>query len=113
MKYFIKCVREYAKFSGRSRREEYWLFNFFNVLFSLIILAVSIIFEAPVIYLAYIFGMFIPSLAVTVRRLHDTGKSGWYYLVSLIPIVGSIWLMVLMCIKGDIGENQYGPDPKA
>ena len=56
---------------------------------------------------------FIPGLAVVVRRLHDVGKSGWFYLIALIPLIGIIWLLVLMCTDGDKGDNAYGPDPKA
>lgn len=56
---------------------------------------------------------FIPSLAVLVRRLHDVGKSGWFYFIVLIPLVGAIWLLVLFCTDGDQGENKWGPNPKA
>ena len=59
-----------------------------------------------------VLGLFVPSLAVSIRRLHDQGKSGWLYLVSFIPYIGGIILLVLMCIAGDEGENEYGPDPK-
>lgn len=60
----------------------------------------------------YSLAVFIPSLAVTVRRLHDTNHSGWMYFVSLIPLIGGIWLLILLCTDGTHGQNQYGPDPK-
>ena len=60
----------------------------------------------------YIVATFIPSIAVTVRRLQDTGKSGWYYLVTFIPYIGSIWLFILTVLEGDNGSNKFGPDPK-
>ena len=64
------------------------------------------------IFLFYSLATLIPTLGVVVRRLHDVGKSGWFYFIGLIPVVGGIWLLVLMCTEGDHGENDYGPDPK-
>ena len=64
------------------------------------------------LYVIYFLAILIPSLAVIVRRLHDIGKSGWFYFVSLIPFIGSIWLIILFATEGDKGPNQYGPDPK-
>jgi len=64
------------------------------------------------LYGLYSLAVLIPSLAVTVRRLHDVGKSGWFILVGLIPLIGSIWLLVLFCTDSKPGENQYGPSPK-
>jgi len=64
------------------------------------------------LYILYVLAVVIPSLAVAVRRLHDTGKSGWFYLVALIPLIGGIWLIVLFATEGDVGPNAYGPDPK-
>ena len=65
-----------------------------------------------VLGLIYSLAMLIPGLAVCVRRLHDIGKSGWYVLIALIPIIGGIWLLVLMCKEGDMANNEYGPNPK-
>jgi uncharacterized membrane protein YhaH (DUF805 family) len=64
------------------------------------------------VYIAYCLAILLPSLAVAVRRLHDVGKSGWFYFIALIPLVGAIWLLVLFCTEGDNGENEYGSDPK-
>ncbi len=121
MKWYLKVVRDnYANFEGRARRQEYWMFTLFNTLFIIAIALVSGLLVSLTdvtalmfLYLIYALGVFIPGLAVAVRRLHDTGKSGWYYLVSLIPFIGGIWLIVLLVTEGDKGANEYGPDPKA
>ncbi|MGJ8549860.1 DUF805 domain-containing protein [Winogradskyella wichelsiae] len=120
MKWYLKVVKEnYANFTGRARREEYWMFVLFNMIFAFAIAFVSIglglMTELPLLsslYFIYVLGIIVPSLAVTVRRLHDTGKSGWFFFVALIPVVGGIWLLVLLITEGDKGTNAYGPDPK-
>ncbi|MDR1883449.1 MAG: DUF805 domain-containing protein [Prevotella sp.] len=125
MEWYLKVLKEhYADFNGRARRKEYWMFALFNFLAILAIIVVGaliglaagsevvgVVFIA--LYIIYALAVIVPSIAVTVRRLHDTGKSGWMYFVSLIPLIGSLWLLVLLCTEGDRGENQYGPDPKA
>ena len=121
MEWYLKVVRDnYANFEGRARRQEYWMFVLFNFLFIVAIALVSGVLsgllEAPgfmFLYLIYVLAVFIPSLAVAVRRLHDVGKSGGFYLISLIPLIGGIWLLILFVTEGDKGPNQYGPDPKA
>ena len=121
MEWYLKVVRDnYANFEGRARRQEYWMFVLFNFLFIVAIALVSGVLagllDAPgfmFLYIIYVLAVFIPSLAVAVRRLHDVGKSGWFYLISLIPLIGGIWLLILFVTEGDKGPNQYGPDPKA
>ncbi|MCF6131669.1 DUF805 domain-containing protein [Flavobacterium wongokense] len=119
--WYKKVVFEnYANFNGRARRSEYWYF--FLMYFIILIVATMAdgglgLNFAPMPY-GYIYtavGLihFIPSLAAAVRRLHDVGKSGWFILIALIPIVGAIWLLVLLFTEGNRGENKYGPDPKA
>jgi len=113
MEWYLKVMRDnYANFSGRARRSEYWYFTLFNVLaiilLALLGLVTGIFF---IFYLVYIIAMIIPSLAVSVRRLHDTGKSGWFILLGLVPL-GGLVLLVFYCIEGDRGPNEYGPDPK-
>lgn len=119
MNYFLSALRNYATFSGRARRSEYWYF----VLFQLILLIVATILDKiagttigllpyGVFYFVVALALFLPGLAVAVRRLHDLGKSGWFILVGLIPIVGAIWLLVLMCTDSQAGENEYGANPK-
>ena len=119
MKWFLKVLKQYADFSGRARRKEYWMFVLFNIIFGVIIMflgrALGITFKeigyGP-LYLLYSLALLIPGLAVAVRRLHDISKSGWMVLISLIPIVGAIWLIVLLATDSVPGENQYGPNPK-
>jgi len=117
MKYYLLAFKNYFSFRGRSNRSEYWYFVLFHIVFVLgaLMLDFAIIFNNgnPVafVYLFYFLATFIPALAVTVRRLHDTDKSGWWMFVSLIPIVGSVWMIVLMASEGTRGDNKYGPDP--
>jgi len=120
MKWYLKVIRDnYAIFNGRARRQEYWMFVLFNFLFAIGIVMISGTLagmtDVPAfigLYFIYIIAIIIPSLAVAVRRLHDINKSGWFYLVGLIPIIGGIWLIVLLATEGDRGPNQYGPDSK-
>lgn len=120
MKWYLKVVRDnYANFEGRARRQEYWMFILINILiiFGLAIIFVPIAISTEIIPLAflphiYALATFIPSLAVAVRRLHDTNNSGWMYCVSFIPLVGPIWLLVLLATEGDRKSNKYGPNPK-
>jgi uncharacterized membrane protein YhaH (DUF805 family) len=114
----------YANFTGRARRSEYWYFRLATavIFFLFIILSVLIYVVTDNGPLAVglgfgLFGLyslltFIPSLSVTVRRMHDIGKSGWTFLVALIPLAGPIWLLILLLTEGDSGENYYGADPK-
>lgn len=96
----------YADFSGRARRSEYWWFSLFTFIVGCVIMWV------PVLPILWSLGIFIPSLAVCVRRLHDIGKSGWNMLFMLIPLVGAVLLIIWFCKDGDNGVNEYGSDPK-
>lgn len=113
MKWYIKVLKQYADFRGRARRMEYWMFALFNFLFALTAAMIDAAANLNMgIYTLYMLAMFIPGLAVAVRRLHDTGKSGWMLLVALIPLIGWIWLLVLLFTEGQSFENQYGLNPK-
>ncbi|HLV41787.1 MAG TPA: DUF805 domain-containing protein [Brumimicrobium sp.] len=119
MEWYLKVLRQYADFNGRARRKEYWMFFLFNMLFAFAAVFLDNIFGTAnpeigygVFYAIYVLAMFIPSLAVAVRRLHDIGKSGWMILVAFIPLVGGIWLLVLMVTEGKPGLNEYGENPK-
>ena len=106
MHYFIKCLKEYATFTGRARRSEYWYFFLFNLIFSFVIGFVGGVLGTEILGLIYAFALLIPGIAVGVRRVHDTGKSGWFILVP-------IYNLILMLTPGDEGPNEYGPDPKS
>ena len=114
-------TKKYADFTGRARRAEYWWFVLVNIGVLFGISVVSFILASSndslaglgvIIYLVYALGVFVPSLAVAVRRLHDTNKSGWMLLIGLIPLVGSILLLVFYFTDGDPGTNRFGPSPK-
>lgn len=113
MKWYLKAISQYADFSSRARRSEYWYFILFNVLFSCVALIIDTLLGTPGIFNGiYTLFVFIPGLSVLVRRLHDVGKSGWMYLIVLIPIIGYIWLLVLLFTDSEVGENKWGANPK-
>ena len=147
MEWFIKVLKNYATFSGRARRKEYWMFTLISIIISIVLgiidNALGLHIGEPSIrfgveteangILSSIFSLviLIPSLAVSTRRLHDINKSGWWIasfyvsifviafltvfigFVALIAIlVIAIWFIVLLATNGDVGSNQYGPDPK-
>lgn len=105
------CLSKYVTLEGRARRSEYWYFALFAFLCSIVLTFIGGLIKFPFLgYLASI-ALFLPSLAVAVRRLHDTDRSGWWYLIGIVPIVGVIWLLVLFCTDSK-PDNQYGPNPK-
>ena len=126
MEWYLKVMRDnYANFNGRARRKEYWMFTLFFILFFTASIFVAVALRpfflaektfailAGIILIALYFGHLVPALAVTVRRLHDTGKSGWFYLLAFIPYIGGLIIFIFTVIEGDKGDNKYGPDPKA
>lgn len=119
MKWYIKVLQNYSNFKGRARRREYWMFVLINVVF--IFAAILVDNAADLVYDYSSYGIvttlyqlfiFIPSLAVSVRRLHDIGKSGWMILVSFIPLFGAIWILVLMATDSEPRTNEFGINPK-
>jgi len=119
MNWYLEVLNKYAVFAGRARRKEYWFFVLFNILINVALLAADWVTgtfnpETGVGILSGVYGLaiLIPSLAVTIRRLHDTGRSGWWCLVSLIPILGGLVLLYFMVSDSDSGQNEYGPSPK-
>ena len=112
MGWYLKVLKNYAVFDGRARRKEYWMFYLFNMVFIFVLAFLDGILTAGFLVGLYSLAVLLPMIAVAVRRLHDVGKSGWFLFIGLIPIIGGIWLLVLYCIDGDVGENKYGPNPK-
>lgn len=117
-------LRRYADFSGRSRRKEYWMFTLFYVLV-IVGLAVAAVSTADsdadadifgsvfgIVLIVFVLATLVPSIAVAVRRLHDQDRTGWWYLLSIVPYVGGLVLLVFMCLNGTPGSNRFGPDPK-
>ncbi|REE56267.1 uncharacterized membrane protein YhaH (DUF805 family) [Paenibacillus taihuensis] len=112
MHWYGKVISNYVGFTGRARRKEYWMFLLFNIIISIILGIIEGISGSGLLSKLYSLFIFLPSLAVTVRRLHDTGKSGWWVLIGLVPIVGFIVLLIFTCLDSDPGTNQYGENPK-
>ncbi len=106
------CFSQYVGFSGRARRSEYWYFTLFNIVASAIVSFISN--QAGIPFLPGIFSLalILPSIAVSVRRLHDIGKCGWWELLGLVPVIGQIILIIWALRDSDPGANQYGPNPK-
>jgi uncharacterized membrane protein YhaH (DUF805 family) len=105
-------LTQYATFTGRARRSEYWWFGLANLLASIVASVIDQAMGSVIFGLIVGLGLLIPSLAVGVRRLHDTGRSGWWLLIAFVPLVGAIVLIVFFCTDSQQGTNQYGPSPK-
>ena len=107
-------VNKYATFSGRATRSEYWYVVLFGYLLALLIVFLGMIIDSPelIIGLSTVLSLIllVPGLAVCIRRLHDTGRSGWWYLLVLIPYIGAFALLIIFCLKSD-EDNKYGPKP--
>jgi len=108
MNWYVKCLQQYADFNGRARRTEYWMFTLVNFVIGAILTIIGI----KLLSSLYSLAVLIPSIAVAVRRLHDIGKSGWMYLLMLVPLIGWIWLIILFCQEGKAEANQWGENPK-
>jgi uncharacterized membrane protein YhaH (DUF805 family) len=143
VKWFIKVLRQYADFSGRARRKEYGYFALFSFTAAIAVVVIDLLAGWNIVscpaacpggacpvpdrnscsamclpkfgpcFLAYVVATLLPGLAVAVRRLHDVGKSGWWMFLSLIPVVGVIWLLILFCAEGQSEQNRYGANPKS
>ncbi|CAG9611965.1 Inner membrane protein YhaI [Bacillus rhizoplanae] len=114
MQWYLQAFKNYAGFQGRARRKEYWMFFLFNFIITIVmevLAAMSGVFL--IFFLLYAVAIILPSLAVGARRLHDTGKSGWWQLLSLIPFVGGIVLIIFFCQDSQKDDNKYGTNPKA
>lgn len=118
MDWYIKVLKQYFDFSGRARRKEYWMFALINIIISIVLTLVDMglgsynaTFSTGVLSLIYSLAVFIPSIAVSVRRLHDTNHSGWWILLAFIPIIGALILLVIFCFNSK-EDNEYGPNPK-
>jgi uncharacterized membrane protein YhaH (DUF805 family) len=119
MNWYLKVIKNYAGFSGRARRKEYWMFALISAVISIALGIVDGVMATGgqsgvgVLGLVYSVAVLLPSLGVSVRRLHDTNRSGWWLLIALIPILGAIALLVFVCSAGTAGDNRFGSDPKA
>ena len=113
MNRYLKVFHNYAVFSGRAEREEYFIFILCNALFSIAAITMDYALGTYIVLFSMHFiATLTPALAVSVRRLHDTGKNGKWCLIVLVPLLGIIWLLILLARPGYPGENIYGPDPR-
>jgi uncharacterized membrane protein YhaH (DUF805 family) len=117
--WYLEVLKKYAVFSGRARRAEYWYFVLFNIIVAIVLSLIDTLlgtfnFMQGVGLLSglYSLAVLIPTLAVTVRRLHDVDRSGWWIFINLIPLIGFIVLLVFAVTDGTPGSNRYGPNPK-
>ncbi len=112
MNWYSHVIKNYCNFSGRASRQEYWMFVLFNIIFAFIAGFIDGIIDSQIFSTLYSLFVFIPSLSLTFRRLHDIDKSAWWILISLVPVVGGVVLFVFTVLPGTIGANRYGNDPK-
>ncbi|MEU6240850.1 MULTISPECIES: DUF805 domain-containing protein [unclassified Streptomyces] len=112
MHWYVDVLKKYAVFTGRARRQEYWMFFLVNLVIAIVLSIVSRIIGTMALSWIYSLALFLPGLGVAVRRLHDTGRSGWFVLIGLIPFIGWIILIVFLAQEGRPDPNEYGPNPK-
>lgn len=123
MNWYLKVIKDnYADFEGRARRKEYWMFILIHLIIILVLyglVGAGIAMESSVLSsvggglaMLYVLATLVPNIAVIIRRLHEIGKSGWYYFIAFIPFIGGIWILVLLATEGDNGDNEYGTNPK-
>ncbi|CAE6953287.1 DUF805 domain-containing protein [Vibrio alginolyticus] len=112
MEWYLAVLKKYAVFTGRARRKEYWMFFLFNILITIVLEFLDGLLGTTFIGAVYGLAVLIPGIAVTVRRLHDIGRTGWWALIGLIPVIGFIVLIIFAATDGDKGRNEYGLDPK-
>jgi uncharacterized membrane protein YhaH (DUF805 family) len=125
MNWYLSALKKYVVFTGRARRKEYWFFQLFNTLFLIALIVIDNVTGMTRAHagighgglglLSGLYGLatFLPALGVMIRRLHDTGRSGWWILIGFIPFIGGIILLIFMLLDSQPGTNQYGPNPKA
>ncbi len=119
MSWYLEVLKKYAVFNGRARRKEYWFFFLFSIIITIVLSIIDVAagsFDAKtglgLFTGIYTLAILIPSGAVSVRRLHDTDRSGWWLLISLIPIIGGLVILVFVVLDSDPAENRYGANPK-
>ncbi|MBW5481463.1 DUF805 domain-containing protein [Streptomyces bambusae] len=110
---YLYVLRNYAVFSGRARRQEYWLFTLFNIIITAVLGTLdAVLGTSGLLTGLYVLAILVPALAVSVRRLHDTDRSAWWLLIGLIPLVGAIVLIVFAATEGSANPNRWGHNPK-
>ena len=121
MQWYLDVLKKYTVFDGRARRKEFWMFALFSTIISIILSIIDRIIGTDFggnsssgwLSTIYSLAVLLPTIGVGIRRMHDTNRSGWWILISLVPCIGWIWYIVLAAQEGTAGDNNYGPDPKA
>ena len=113
MEHFTAAVQQYVNFEGRNTRTQYWMFVLFYLIFYVACLIVDKVLGTTLVAALYSLALLLPSIGAATRRLHDTGRSGWWQLIALIPLLGAIVLIVFLAQDTTPSDNQYGPNPKA
>ncbi|MEY5130584.1 MAG: hypothetical protein RL734_651 [Bacteroidota bacterium] len=118
MNWYIKVLKQYADFKGRASKKEYWMFSLWQTLILILFVGMDNVlgttFDDEVyglMYSVYLLATIVPMISVGIRRLHDIGKSAWWTFITFIPLAGPMWMIVLYASDGQLGENQYGPNP--
>ena len=112
MNWYVAVLKNYVGFNGRAGRQEFWMFVLFNIVIDIVLSIVDLAINSQLLAGLYGLAVLLPSLAVAVRRLHDTGRSGWWILIGIIPIIGWIVLIVFYAAEGQPNANQFGPTPR-
>ena len=113
MNWYIKVLKQYVDFSGRAQRMEFWMFALIHFIILVVLAVVDGMLTGGLIYALYALAVLLPYIAVGVRRLHDTNRSGWWLLIGFIPLIGLIILIVFWVQDSQPGDNAFGPNPKA
>ncbi len=108
MKYYLEVLKKYVEFKGRAARPEYWYFFLFNIIAVAVLSVIDNLFNITFLTTIYSLAVLLPGIGVGVRRMHDIGKSGWWLLIAIIPILGWIWVIVLLAKEGESASNTYG-----
>jgi uncharacterized membrane protein YhaH (DUF805 family) len=117
MNWYLAVLKKYLEFGGRASRTEFWMFALFNFIVSMVLAVIDNVIGTKtaqgigILGAIYGLGVLLPYLGVGARRLHDTGRSGWWLLLLLIPFIGWVVLLIFYVLESQAGENQYGPSP--
>ncbi len=112
MNWYVDVLKNYVGFGGRARRQEFWMFALFNAIIAIVLFVIGLVIKTSLLSDIYSLAVLLPGLAVAFRRLHDTGRTAWWILIALIPLIGAIVLLVFFCLEGEPGANKFGPNPK-
>jgi len=112
MNYYLDVLKKYAVFSGRAQRKEFWMFSLISTIVGFVLLVIDGALGMELLSGIYLLAIILPMLGLSIRRLHDTGRSGWWLLISIIPLIGAITLLVFYCLDSTPEENKYGSNPK-